>query len=207
MDITVYENALPSNLYEEIKDIITNPLLGWRVTKNTAQIDEPKEKYALNSYGFAMYPLESVFDDKGYPTANYNTPNSDFFNIFLPVYLCQLDKLGLKSSDYELIRMRVGLQTNQGKKIIHDPHVDYSSEHRTMLTYFTTEEGSGETLFYKGNSPDNLEVYLANSPKENTMVDFDGSIYHSSSAPIKNVFRYALNINYRKKSAKFIKKG
>jgi len=198
MDINIIEDAVPSNLYSEIKQFLQNSNVGWHFIDNITQQSQSisKEQFTLNSYGFSIIPYAAVLDNYGRIVVNENaTVNPELFSMFYPMYLCQLDKLQLKASDHELLRIYVGLLTNQGMKVIHDPHTDVPLKHRVMLTYFTTEEGSGETLFYK----DNLETYLSNYPKENTMVEFDGSILHGSTSPMKNSVRYAVNINYRKK--------
>ena len=189
MDVKIFENALSPNVYSELRGLIFSPRMQWGPVINIAlSNNSPEQRY--NNYGFGQI-IYDVPDHPDMPPVRHET-----FNIFFMTYLAQLDRLGYKVGEVELLRIRLGLQTHQGSHVIHDPHIDFQYPHRTMLTYFTSEEGSGYTTFYNGKPP-NLQVALQNDPKENTCVDFDGLIYHSSSSPMKNAFRYAMNINYR----------
>lgn len=188
MDIKIVDDVLTPNLYHAVKHSIIERS-DWHVGLNIAGNVTSEDRF--NQYGFGML----IYDVPDNPNAEPIRHPS--FNLFFTIYLAQLDALGLIASEHELLRIRLGLLTHQGSQVIHDPHIDFNMPHRTMLTYFTTEEGSGQTTFYKGSGA-KREVMFENYPKENTCVDFNGLIYHSSSTPLKSPVRYAMNINYRK---------
>ena len=61
-------------------------------------------------------------------------------------------------------------------------------QHKTILYYFN--DSDGDTVFYK-----NKKIIKRITPVLNSGICFDGSIYHSSSKPIKNIKRLVMNIN------------
>lgn len=194
LDLKVYPDVLTPNVYTQTKLFLQSSQPKWTTLINTAEAGDANPKYPYNSYGFAWSVLDTTLDNQG-KVIDVRRDDS-FLNAFLTIYFMQLDRMGLDAANYDPLRIRIGLLTHQGTQVVHDPHVDYLAPHRTMLTYFTTEEGTGHTHFYKG-SRKNPELVLKNEPRENTMVEFDGSILHSSSSPMQNPFRYAVNINYR----------
>lgn len=88
----------------------------------------------------------------------------------------------------DLLRVRIGLHTCMNKKITGTPHIDSLDKHKTILYYFN--DSDGDTVFYK-----NKKIIKKITPVLNSGICFDGSIYHSSSKPIKNIKRLVMNIN------------
>ena len=70
----------------------------------------------------------------------------------------------------------------------HNPHVDNENPHKVILYYIN--DADGDTFFFKDD-----EIIHRETPERGKLVIFDGSIYHSSSPPSKNI-RMTLNINY-----------
>jgi hypothetical protein len=121
-----------------------------------------------------------------------------------------IEKSGQKIN--QLIRIRLGLITNYGKAVIHDPHVDNVYPHMTGLIYMNNADGN--TIIYKEKVnasydpkdtgerylkevlKDNLTVDYRVTPEENKMMWFDGLSYHSSTSPITVPRRIVLNFNY-----------
>tara|TARA_B100000427_G_scaffold173186_1_gene143947 strand:+ start:145 stop:705 length:561 start_codon:yes stop_codon:yes gene_type:complete len=73
----------------------------------------------------------------------------------------------------------------------HNMHVDNDKPHDVVLYYIN--DADGDTFFFddKGN------VIHRETPERGKMVIFDGSKFHSSSPPSKNI-RMTLNINYER---------
>lgn len=78
------------------------------------------------------------------------------------------------------------------------PHTDMAYDdgraipHQVCLYYIN--DADGPTYFFN----EKYELLDAIEPKMGRAVIFDGSQIHAGSSPIKNSFRFALNINFRK---------
>ena len=93
----------------------------------------------------------------------------------------------------DLKRIRVGLIHRDNEYKIHAKHVDYTKPHITVLWYLYGEDG--DTYFYDGDGNTIARV----TPKQNRLVVFDGLIEHSSSTPVKEQIRIAINFNFNLK--------
>lgn len=106
-----------------------------------------------------------------------NTPNSPAFNLILPV----LQKLNAKS----LLRIKANLYPNQGKPVYtHTPHVDYTFPHKAAV--LSINSCNGGTI---------INGKLIKS-KENRIVIFDGSVFHSSTTCTDKQVRVNIGFNY-----------
>lgn len=98
----------------------------------------------------------------------------------------------------KLIRVRAGLLLTNHKGGLHNPHVDYEYPHKTLLYYLN--DSDGDTIFFNEThdtiTDNNLTVQLKNKPTANQAVLFDGLQFHSSSFPVDNNYRIAININF-----------
>ena len=74
----------------------------------------------------------------------------------------------------------------------HNIHIDNEEPHNVALYY--VNDADGDTFFFDNHGQ---EIHRE-TPERGKMVIFDGSTYHSSSPPSKNV-RMTLNINYANK--------
>tara|TARA_B100001250_G_C19705406_1_gene746701 strand:+ start:673 stop:1209 length:537 start_codon:yes stop_codon:yes gene_type:complete len=106
-----------------------------------------------------------------------NNPISTFFN--------PCEKLFQDLDVKAVVRARVLLFVNQGKKIIHDDHIDFYFPHKTALLYLNTNNGS--TGFKDGTRVDSIE---------NRVVLFDGSTPHNSSTCTDQKVRVVFSVNY-----------
>ena len=73
----------------------------------------------------------------------------------------------------------------------HNAHIDNENPHDVVLYYIN--DADGDTFFFD----DKRNVIHRETPERGKMVIFDGSIFHASSSPSKNI-RMTLNINYEK---------
>jgi len=115
--------------------------------------------------------------------------NSKWYPIFELSIKKIIEAFDLKG---ELLRARLGLHTSMNKEMIGTSHRDIPREHYAILYYLNTSDG--ETFFYKDK-----KLFKTITPLFNSAVMFDGSIYHSSSKPIKTIRRMVLNLNVDKK--------
>ena len=73
----------------------------------------------------------------------------------------------------------------------HNPHTDNQNPHDVVLYYIN--DADGDTFFFD----DKRNVIHRETPERGKMVIFDGSTFHASSPPSKNI-RMTLNINYER---------
>ena len=73
----------------------------------------------------------------------------------------------------------------------HNAHVDNEKPHDVVLYYIN--DADGDTFFFDKD----MNVMHRETPERGKLVIFDGSTFHSSSAPSTNI-RMTLNINYER---------
>ena len=73
----------------------------------------------------------------------------------------------------------------------HNAHVDQEVPHTVLLYYIN--DADGDTFFFDKD----MNVMHRETPERGKLVIFDGSIFHSSSAPSTNI-RMTLNLNYER---------
>lgn len=172
-EILEIENFLPENFFEEISSLVFDEKnFPWFFLENVSAV----ENNDFKQYGFSHI----LYDKKD----NFY---SQYFSIFYPIKFFIESKFQINILD--IIRYRLGLNLNitDNKRIIHTPHTDFEFNHYVFLLYLN--DSDGPTIFYSGE--DILEI----NPSANKAILFNGSIPHSSSTPIQNSKRVALNIN------------
>jgi len=104
--------------------------------------------------------------------------------------------------DYDLLRAKVNVTMPDPRFDAYTsqvPHIDLKYDdgkelpHVVFLYYIN--DSDGPTYFYNKD----LEVISSIPPTMGTCVMFDGGTLHAGSTPKSTPFRYALNINIRKK--------
>lgn len=80
----------------------------------------------------------------------------------------------------------------------HGPHVDDNIDHKVFIYYIN--DSDGDTYLFNeryGENPGRFTVSTRINPEMGKGICFDGSIYHASSSPNKNMSRLVLNINFK----------
>lgn len=181
----IIDNAIPEKLFEKlIKQFNVDDQffkLPMYFVPGTARYNEFPDPV-----GTSWFHL--IYEDDQILSHTYDTVESAF--------LVALDSVGEKL--HKIIRIRMGFITAQQNMVIHDPHVDYKTPHKTALLYLN--DCDGDTYFYNSDPflimENDFQVIQRVSPKANRFVTFDGLTYHSSSTPVKSVCRAVININY-----------
>lgn len=132
--------------------------------------------------------------------------SSELLYLYESVLLCGLSSANI--DPHSLIRMRTGMFMKSESNHVHPPHIDYEFPHLVALLYINKTDG--DTILYNEKFEDvgmnALDYYhlklngvvteqVRVSPKENTMVIFDGLTYHSSSSPTSDR-RIVCNFNF-----------
>ncbi len=180
----INDNLLDRSIFNFIKDRVQNTVQ-WGFVDKTAN--------AGVSDGPSFYSI--ISDQNGVYSSLYDI-------LCLPIIVA-CSKNNIKFS--QLLRIRIGLILSSHEQLIHAPHVDYTTPHKTMLFYLT--DSDGPTILYKQkhsgiiNDPgaadkDSLEVDQHINPAENKSVIFDGLQFHSSTTPKNEKFRIVINYNF-----------
>lgn len=118
-------------MYEEIENFLDEKYfqhLSDRITKGNSQFtwlfqEQVAFKGDLNDD--AYYFVHPVYE--------FNNPQSFMHHELQGVY----EQLDIKA----LIRSRILMYTNQGRQIVHSPHVDFTYSHKAALLYLNTNNG------------------------------------------------------------------
>lgn len=114
---------------------------------------------------------------------------SEYLNNFRIIEPYLENHFNIKIKD--IFRYRLGMNLKiSNSPIVHEPHKDFDFNHLTFLYYLN--DSDGPTVFYDDNLDKKIEIV----PEKNCGVLFDGTIFHSSSTPSKNIKRIALNLNF-----------
>lgn len=183
----IIKNFLPESYKNDIYNLTTSNEFPWFYNESiSGQPIGSKGDFSEVQYGFSHVLF------------NNGEENSPFYKFFIPMVYFIEEKTGERIN--ELIRVRVGLNTKSSEKeIIHLPHIDYYYPHKVFLYY--VNDSDGDTIMYNevfdNENIKNFSIKEKITPCSNSGILFDGLRYHSSSSPIKNSKRIAVNINFR----------
>jgi hypothetical protein len=167
----VLKNIINKSNFIELQKLVFSNTFNWFFVADSAFGGDTKDGINYSFFHTALYEGEI---------------NSTCYNFVNPLVLQMKDKF--KLNNYKITRLRFGMTTSYGKKVINKPHIDNEKKHKVILLYINNSDG--DTYFYKNN-----KIIKTITPEENKAVLFDGSVFHSSSKPIKNNRRIVLNIN------------
>jgi len=191
--MNVQDNILTPLVFKKLKSTLLDSPIPYYFSESTAyEFDKPKEGFDFGWSHLVYQEGESK-----------SSLSSYLENILLQL----LDNS--KQDINSLIRIRVGLVTPTHQPVIHQPHVDFDSPHKTGLLYLN--KSNGNTLIYKEKynpgSGLNSYRYLQDKvkkvhvehevePEENRFVWFDGLTYHSSTTQTDMTKRIVVTYNY-----------
>lgn len=177
----VIDNAVPPTLFNKIKNFLCTDVCPWYHYNNVAR---PTESEILFDHGFGHIVMED---------GEHKSNISPFLESAI---FSALDSIS--QSPKNLRRIRAGLLTITNSTIVHTPHVDYFTPHKTGILYMN--DSDGDTILYDQYHEDkdlnNFTVHSKITPKSNRLVIFNGLQYHSSSTPTITNSRVVVNFNY-----------
>lgn len=189
-DLIIIDDCIPKTMQEIIKDEVFSLQFPWVLLDNITD--------STDKSGSLYYGLNHTF------LAGDKKVLQPIFPYLLPIVVSAVDKLNLKYVYEKLEAGRLFLQLPSGESKQNNPHIDSTKPHWVFLYY--VNDSDGDTVFFKRKSPwetdlsygeVDFEIDKTFSPKQGTLVIFDGSTYHASSSPTKNK-RCVVNFNYRK---------
>lgn len=193
--MNIVDNFLPIDYYEELKSSFTNSKFPWYYLPYTASPTDKRKRFN-GTFSNVLYNK----------TSNGIINNSDLVNLkpifeFLSKYVnCKIDVLSA----------RLGLITATPYRVTHSAHIDLPFPHKTAVIYFSRCSNAPTILydaFYNGSDVQGPEEEICREVEahasfvyseciENNMLIFNGLQFHSSTSPVLEENRIALNINF-----------
>ncbi len=125
---------------------------------------------------------------------------SDKASPHLPIIRKFTKKLEIEFGKIQLVRAKVNLSFPYPPMMNYEhqvPHIDLQYDngdpvdHKVLLYYINASDGP--TYFFDESYRVTDEIY----PKKGRAVIFDGSEIHAASNPVKNPFRFILNVDFK----------
>lgn len=163
--------------------------------------------YYLKNTAYGSFTNNDQSYESSWQNIIYNKePTSELFYLAESLLISGLYKANLTCS--ELVRIRAGMMTMTPHTVVHDPHVDWESDHMTALYYVNNSDG--DTIFYdqvwdetlaipswEWAKNQNFTIKQKICPKADSLVIFNGLQFHSSSTPTTTDHRIVLNFNWK----------
>lgn len=175
--IEIIDNALLRPVYEEINSFIHSSRFIWR----WSNVLEPGLAEKVNKYKVEIDPKDNYQLYADILNTNLGLYNQDGIELCRPI----LQRLAVGAP----IRIKVNCCTvsPSGEQIIHGYHVDNPYPNaKTAILYL--DDSNGFTQFRHNQQ----KVYS----KNNRLVIFPSSLYHSGTSPTDQMRRMVININY-----------
>jgi hypothetical protein len=191
-NIQIIENVINQTLFDILLEKIVSPQIPWFYGNTTYKTGHENSLWGSS--------FEHLIIENG-------NKNSPLYETFEPILKSILIDQGVKLNQF--LRARLGMITVTPELLIHKPHVDYNFDHKVGLIYFSNT--NAPTYFYNKkydslnelsildyyeSEKDNFIIEKEVECKANTLVLFDGDIYHSSSTPTNTDRRIVLSFNY-----------
>jgi len=189
MTITVLDNVISREYQDYLeKLLLDNPEMSWHLIRNLNQVKNNQEK--IDTPGLS---IQSISDGQDHGMLAL---------VFRSLAYNLAEKLNI--SIKEIINARTFLQLpggNLNETNQREYHVDYAKPHKVLLYY--VNESDGNTVLLKQRYPFSYnkisglttgDVLQEIEPKKGRVVMFDGSHFHSSSVPSKQV-RCVINLD------------
>ena len=189
----LYSEVLPKKYLKEIQEIIKGNKFSWCFYEEATVVvgSHPKIKHKDmgTTPGMAHVFMKEV--DNQINTSNH-------WPLIWPMKFFMSEKTGL-SFDY-ILRCKVNLLFQSHKKqkeSFNTPHIDHDDAWDYYNVLFFPFDSDGDFFIFKEHHkdgiPNTVNIEEVITPKENSMVVFDGWKYHASSNPIEDQTRMTIN--------------
>ncbi len=173
------ENFIDHVYFQELSQYIQSENFVWSYNDDVSLYDQLNQ---LGDYGFTH-----GFFTKNHP--NGWAPDTQIVDFFKPA-IFKIQSF-IKSKD--LLRARADMTTRRENSEYKLPvHQDFNFDHLSTILYMN--ESDGDTIFYDDKKCSN-EI-ARKSPVPNTLIIFQGNLWHTGCLPIKYNRRILLNCNY-----------
>ena len=179
--ISVLDNVLSKNDYKNLFNVVNDGKnFSWYFFNHYHNLSLSNDNNDILTHGF----VHNFFHD--------NTVYSNNIEIIDPI----LDRL---AEHFECsvipVRIKMNMTLNVGRQVQHFPHIDVgeaigNSNFKTAIFYIN--DSDGDTLFF---DDDKETIVHRQTPHKNSLVVFDGDIFHAPQLPLVSARRLVVNIN------------
>jgi hypothetical protein len=181
----IIDNFITQQEQEDFEEYVSSSNFAYRLYHSHLHVRQIEQKsvHAPMQMSHHLYELES---DKASP--------------HLPIIRKFTKKLETEFGKIQLIRAKVNLTFPYPPMMNYEhqvPHIDLQYDngdpvdHKVLLYYINPSDGP--TYFFDESYRVTDQVY----PKKGRAVIFDGSQIHAASNPVKNPFRFILNVDFK----------
>ena len=181
----IIDNFITQQEQEDFEEYVSSSNFVYRLYRSHLHVRQIEQKWAHAPMQMShhLYELES---DKASP--------------HLPIIRKFTKKLETEFGKIQLIRAKVNLTFPYPPMMNYEhqvPHIDLQYDngdpvdHKVLLYYINPSDGP--TYFFDELYRVTDEIY----PKQGRAVIFDGSQIHAASNPVKNPFRFVLNVDFK----------
>ena len=127
------------------------------------------------------------------PREFQNDHVSQYWGLVKPILYFVRDKCDIEYKT--IIRVKANLlipQLNFTEDDFNLPHVDHADRKNYLNIIYFVNDSDGDTFIFDGD-PLSLTIKQRITPKANSILIFDGDLYHASSNPIKSNKRIVIN--------------
>lgn len=195
--IKIFDDFLTPTYFYQLQSKVLDSNFSWKFQNNISKDDDPNKQYYTNElwhYGFSHLVI-----------FNEDIVSKEMLDLMLGFHSKILDYSGCEW----IVRSRFDMTTFSNGKRKHVPHVDLFIPNITCVFYLTESDAPtviyNERLtnyeiesigdLYSKEEIDNFEIKKVVYPKENRIVMFDGSYFHTGFSPEKYKNRVLANIN------------
>jgi hypothetical protein len=195
--IKVFDNFLSPTYFNQIKNLVLSPTFDWHYSCGVTRSDQ-NEFDEFWKYGFNHL----ILDDG-------TIHSKEILDLLLGFHSKVLDFSGCNL----VLRSRFDMTTFTSAKRKYLPHIDILEPNVTCVFYITDSESPTEIyqncfdyahadkhdILYSEKNLYELKVKETIYPKENRIVMFDGSHFHTGYSPENSKNRVLLNVNVCKR--------
>lgn len=187
--IEVYDNFLPQQYFNYLRDLLTSSTFPWNFFPNITSLGDCLDD--TNSYGFSYTIFNSI--------QKYGIQETKESWITLPALFSIQEKVKCKT----IVRARYDLTTYNPSNYRHPYHIDMNY-HEFVSAILYMNETDGNTLIYdkKVVNADDIDhtkeydIKESIDPVPNRLLVFDGHYVHTGHSPSKHKSRILLNSVY-----------
>jgi hypothetical protein len=176
-DYIILDNVIPKKYQDEIERLmLKSQFCPW---------------YLVEDVSYSNDTLQNKFTGFAHVFKNESGVQSKLYDFLLPLVYAACEKAEFNLKDVLVSRAFLQLSNTSG---INNAHIDTKIPHLVVLYY--VNDSSGPTVLYNEKYPDldienldnsQLTVLTEVEPKKGRCLVFDGSRYHASSGPEKDV--------------------
>mgnify|MGYP003115021089 CR=1 FL=1 len=170
--IWFFDNIINLDLQEKIKDLFLSNNFPWYFIPDVTNQKNQQQRPALQHY---------FVDEKNF--------TSQHIDLIKPIIDNSCNKINFKYKHIERVKSFLQFSLNLKDYSVDFPHIDSNQNHLVVLYYVLTAYGN--TLIY---DRDNKTILRSITPKQGSVVIFDGSYFHTAEQP-KQGNRCIINCN------------